>query len=129
MKKFTLALLLALPFTTLAASTKPNPAEFTITVHVLTSQAGVQYNGNRYSTQVLQTTIDHQPVELTYINFGFGGGVLSPGDYKARLSTGFQAPKQDSNGYDIYRSYDLLLPDGTTRTFTVTGLSLPSTNP
>jgi hypothetical protein len=36
---------------------------------------------------------------------------------------------QKPNAYDIYRGYDLLLPDGTTRTYTVTGLGPVPTNP
>jgi hypothetical protein len=127
MKKLALALLLLLPTTAFAASTKPNPADFTITVHVISSASGTGSNQiGPYTTQVLETTIDSQPVELTsyYI-----GGVLALGDYKARLSTTVQAPKKYTNTYDIYRGYDLLMPDGTTRSYAVTSLSLAPTNP
>ena len=127
MKKLALTLLLVLPATIFAAATKPDPADFTITVHVISSSSGTGANAiGPYTTQVLEKTIDSQPVELTSYNIG---GVLALGDYKARLSTSVHAPKKYTNSYDIYRGYDLLLPDGTTRGYAVTGLSLAPTNP
>jgi hypothetical protein len=126
MKKLPLALLLLLPASVIAAA-KPNPADFTITVHVISSSSGTGSNTiGPYTTQVLETTIDSQPVELTSYNIG---GVLALGDYKARLSTAVHAPKKFTNTYDIYLGYDLLLPDGTTRGYAVTSLSLAHTNP
>ena len=122
MKKLALALLLLLSTTAFAAADKPNSADFTAKVHVISS-AFVQTGDNLYG-QVLETTIDGQPVQLR----GISAGVLALGDYPARISPKIHGPK-NPNTYDIYRGYDLLMPDGTTRTYTVTGLGPASTNP
>ncbi len=121
MKKLALVLLLFLSASAFAATHKPNPADFTVKVHVISSsspRALANY-------QVLETTVDDQPVELT----GFSQGVLALGDYPARLSKTVRPPSSHPNTYDIYRGYDLLMPDGTTRTYTVTGLGPVVTNP
>jgi hypothetical protein len=39
-------------------------------------------------------------------------GVLALGDYKARIATSVHGPR-NPNTYDIYKGYDLLMPDGT----------------
>jgi hypothetical protein len=75
-------------------------------------------------TQVLETTIDNQPVELT----GNSMGVLALGDYKARISTAVHGPR-NPNSYDIYKGYDLLMPDGTARTYTITRIGPAPANP
>jgi len=127
MKKLAAALMLLLPVALMAAAAKPNPGDFTLTVHVISSGSGAGTSVmGRYTTQVLETTIDSQPVQLTCYNIG---GVLALGDYKARLSTAVQAPKKFTNAYDIYRGYDLLLPDGTARTYAVTRLGPAAANP
>ena len=124
MKKLALALLLL--FTPAAfAAEKPNPADFTITIHVITSASRFQYDGTLTEIlQILQTTIDNQPVELT----GNSMGVLALGDYKARIATSVHGPR-NPNTYDIYKGYDLLMPDGTVRTYTVTRLGPAPANP
>lgn len=126
MKKLALAFLLLLPTTLLAASSKPNPADFTITVHVVSSRWDCAAPGG--CSQILEATTDAQPVELTHSS-NTVGGVLAAGNYPARLSTSVRTPKGDDNAYDIYRAYDLLMPDRTVRTFTVTGLSIAAMNP
>ncbi len=123
MKKLALAALLLLPATIFAASTKPNRADFPLTVHVVSSAWHVGY-ANTASYQTLETVTDNQSVELQ----AGTTGVLALGDYPARISPKVHAPK-NPNAYDMYRGYDLLMPDGTTRTYTVTGLGPPSTNP
>lgn len=122
MKKFALALLLILSAAAFAATDKADPADFTVKVHVISS-AFVQTSDNLYG-QVLETTIDGQPVQLR----GISAGVLALGDYPARISPKVHGP-HNPNTYDIYRGYDLLMPDGTTRTYTVTRLGPASTNP
>jgi hypothetical protein len=124
MKKLALMLLLLLPTTAFAASTKPNPADFTLTVHVISSR----FNCAGGCSQILETTTGTQPVELTRAS-NTVLGVLAPGNYPARLSISVRVPKADNNTYDIYRAYDLLMPDGTVRTYGVTGLGPTSTNP
>jgi hypothetical protein len=124
MRCITLALLLLTPSAVFAAS-KPDPADFTVTVHVIASSARVQNGvGVVSATQVLETTIDNQPVELT----GYSAGVLPLGDYKARIATSIHGP-HNPNSYDIYKGYDLLMPDGTARTYTVTRIGPAPTNP
>ena len=120
MKKF--ALLLILSATAFAATDKADPADFTVKVHVISS-AFVQTSDNLYG-QVLETTIDGQPVQLR----GISAGVLALGDFPARISPKVHGP-HNPNTYDINRGYDLLMPDGTTRTYTVTRLGPASTNP
>jgi hypothetical protein len=124
MKKLALALLLL--FTPAAfAAEKPNPADFTITIHVTTSASRYQYDGNLTDfLQILETTIDNQPVELT----GNSMGVLALGDYKARIATSVHGPR-NPNTYDIYKGYDLLMPDGTSRTYSVTRIGPAPANP
>jgi len=122
MKTLAVALLLLQPIAVLASADKPNPADFPIKIHVISSSS--QALNNVSYVQVLETTIDGQPTELT----GNGGGVLAPGDYSARLNPDVQGPG-DAMSYDVYRGYYLLLPDGKTRKYKVTGLGLPSTNP
>jgi hypothetical protein len=124
MKKLALAILLLLPATIFAAADKPNRADFPLTVHVVSSAWQIGYS-NTPSYQVLETVIGDQSVELQQ---GGTSGVLALGDYPARISPKIHGPK-NPNTYDIYRGYDLLMPDGTTRTYTVTGLGPASTNP
>jgi hypothetical protein len=57
---------------------------------------------------------------------GESRGVLALGDYKAQLKDGVNPPKP-LNGYDIYRGYEFLLPDGSTRYFEVVGFGAPTT--
>ena len=134
MKKLVLALLIMQTAFLLAApdkpKDKPNPADFTVKVHVLSS--GSQTNcvsGLCYVSQLLETVIDNQPVELQ----GEGihdqpVGVLALGDYPARISPKIHGPK-NPNSYDIYRGYDLLMPDGTARTYTVVRLGQAPSHP
>ena len=126
MNKLALALLLILPATVSAAPSKPNPADFPLKVHIVSSASRmyITENGSLY-TQILETVIDQQPVELQ----GYSQGVLALADYPARISTKIHAPNHHPNTYDIYRGYDLLLPDGTTRTYSVTRLGPAPTNP
>lgn len=124
MKKLALALLLLFTPAALAAE-KPNPADFTITIHVITSASRWQNDGTlNDSLQILETTIDNQPVELT----GNSMGVLALGDYKARIAASVHGPR-NPNTYDIYKGYDLLMPDGTYRTYGITRIGPASANP
>ena len=121
MKKLLLAVLLLL--TPVAfASTNEDPADFTITVNVVSSGTAYQFDGTFVSPyQVLETVVDGQPLQMT----GGGGGVLLPGKYQAKLSTKVHAPK-NANSADLYRYYDFLLPGGAVRTYTVSRLGPPA---
>ena len=126
MKTLALALLTLLPPAAFAAPIKQNPANFPLKVHVISSAARQQWAYGLLSPyQVLEAVIDKQPVELR----GISRGVLAPQDYPARLSRRVHAPNSKPNTYDIYRGYDLLMPDGTSRTYTVTRLGPACTNP
>jgi hypothetical protein len=73
--------------------------------------------------------IDGQPVELQQ-DYGqpTSSGILALGDYPARISLNVHGPK-NPNSYDIYRGYDLLMPDGTARTYTVVRLGPAPSHP
>jgi hypothetical protein len=126
MRKLALTLLLLQPATLFAAADKQNPADFPVKVHVITSASQIIGGGtNSTNIQVLETTIDGQPVELT----GGSDGVLALGDYQARIATKIFRP-HNPNTYDVYQGYDFLMPDGKIRTYLVTRLGpAPATNP
>jgi hypothetical protein len=118
MKIFVPALFL-LPTTLLyAAKPQPNPAEYTITVHVVFSRSIPYGEGVNYAPlQELETVINGQQVELRTAN----PGVLALADYKARIIPTTHIPKNASSS-DVYVTYEFLLPDGATREFAVVGL-------
>jgi hypothetical protein len=116
-KKLALLLLL-LPGSILLAADKANPADFPLKLHITSSAQQSLYVGNgNQATQVLETVINGQPVQLQ----GYSQGVLALGDYPARINPKVHGPK-NANTYDIYQGYDFLLPDGNLRTFYVTRL-------
>jgi hypothetical protein len=124
MKRIALIFLLLQTTLALRAADKPNSADFNVKVHVMSS--GAQWVGTSTAyVQVLETMIDNQAVELRAAN---SDGLLALGDYPARLLAGWHQPKHPNN-YDIYRAYDLLMPDGAKRTFVVTRLGPGPTNP
>jgi hypothetical protein len=124
MKKLAIAFLLLQTTFLLGAPDKPNPADFTFQVHVTSSGSYEICVSLCTSFQVLETVIDNQPVELQ----SAAGGVLKLGDYPARLVASWREPKHPST-FDIYRGYDLLMPDGTKRTYTVTRLGPAPSKP
>ena len=119
MRSLALVLLLSTPAALHAAANKDtNPADYPITVHVLSSASQVaEVNGAAYVSQVLEVVIDGQPMQLT----GYSNGVLALGDYKARIASSIHGPRKP-NTYDVYKGYDFLMPDGKVRTYTVTRL-------
>ena len=112
MKKMALMLLLLQTTLLLAAADKPNPADFSVKVHVVFSRAVLVG-----SYQQIEALIDGQRVELT----GFSLGYLALCDYSARVSLKVHGPK-NPNSYDIYKGYDFLMPDGNVRTYHVTAV-------
>ena len=112
MKKMALIVLFLQSTLLLAASDKPNPADFPVKVHVVFSRY-VQSVGY----QQIEALIDGERVELT----GFSRGVLALGDYPARITPKVHGPK-NPNTYDIYKGYEFLLPDGNLRTYQVTAM-------
>src|ERR1039457_92309 len=114
MKKITLAVLLLL-FAYAWAAPVPNEAEYTITVHVISShlinQPGMFSGAARI--QVLNVLIDGKKYEITAMLTKTG--LLAPGDYKARLSLDVHKTPFESS-----QEYELLFPDKSTRKFYVT---------
>jgi hypothetical protein len=98
--------ILILPFTPLAAAT-PGPADYPITVHVSSSE----WNANWLQ---LSVTIDGKK----YLLSGPYYGVLSPGDYKAKLVT-----DTHKTSYETYQTYEFLFPDNKTRKYNLIGQS------
>jgi len=107
---------------TLAAAPKkptpPNPADYTVLIHLVFSRAQLDRLGG--AQQALQTVIDGRQVEMVCP----AGAILAPGDYKAKLYV-----NDSGNTYDIAQRYDILLPDMTLRTCNVTGLGPAPTTP
>lgn len=127
MKKLVLLLLLV-PSAVLFAEKQLNPVDFALKVHVISSATQIVLEDkSTFFAQVLQTTVNGQAEELTVYSRN-EQGLLALGDYHARVHSKPHSPRA-ANAYDIYRSYDLLLPDGTTRTYDVTRLGPASTNP
>jgi hypothetical protein len=117
MKKFTLAICLLFASTICAhAKTPPNPADYTVTVHV----TGSHFRSSYGSSLVFDCLIDGKKIELSgspLLNPQLPA-VLKPGDYRARII--------QTNKYPAYLNtdhYQLLLPDNKTADFAVTGLS------
>jgi hypothetical protein len=93
-------------FTPLAGATSGS-ADYPITVHVISSKVVKGY-------LQLNVVIDGKKYCLT----GVYNGVLSLGDYKARL-----VKDQHKNSYETEQTYEFLFPDNKTRTYTLTGQS------
>jgi hypothetical protein len=110
LKKATLAVLLFM--SALAwAGTNPNPADYTINVHVSRSRSVIEGSPNR--RQKLNVVIDGKKYELE----GYGGeGMLALGDYKAKL-----VKDEHKGGYDSLQVYEFLFPDQKTRKFMLVG--------
>ena len=109
MKSYTpiLMLLFVSLFVPLAGATSGS-ADYPITVHVTSSKAGVGY-------LELNVVIDGKKYCLSG---GYAGGILSPGDYKAKL-----VKDQHKTSYETDQTYEFLFPDNKTRTYTLIGQS------
>ena len=105
----------------LAPADKPNPADYTITVHVQSSRFVDQCSSDDkgsmcFTILSLSVLIDGKKVELD--DQSPSKEVIIPGDYKARIL------KEDtSHSYEYSRTYEILFPDGTTRKYNVVGES------
>jgi hypothetical protein len=112
-KKIALAALLLLVSAFAWAGTNPNPAEYTINVHVSASRI-VHYDEKLSSySQMLNVVIDGKKYELESRSPNM---LLAIGDYKAKLV------KDEHKGtYDSLQVYEFLFPDQKTRKFTVVG--------
>lgn len=123
MKKVVVAILLLLPVFACGEKPKPNPADYTITVHVtachLIDRCGV---GGCMEVQHLDVVIDSKKYELE----GYGPRpayfwVLETGDYKARIAEDAKPKPGLGTASEYRRKYTLMFPDGTTRGYDVMG--------
>jgi len=100
-----------------AASSKPDPSQYTLTVHVSAAEYAPH---DEVSNQILTVTIGGKHYRL------WGGTVssknkfalINPGDYPARLTL-----DQHKTSYESQQRYEFLFPDGTTRGFDVVAQS------
>jgi hypothetical protein len=115
MKKLLFALAL-MPVTAMyAVKPKPDPAAYTVTVHVIGS-------ANRSLVQHLEVVIDGQTMELVSVNGGYGG-LLALGDYKAKYIN--MAPKTHAI-YDYWNRYEIYFPsDGAVRDYDEIAIGAP----
>jgi hypothetical protein len=117
MKKVMLALLLLAPSLACAEKSQPNPADYTIKVHIKSSR--LVYIGSGTNTQAvedLMVQIDGKTYELT--NAASRNSVLRLGDYQAKT---IKVKGQTQRAYEDGTVYEFLLPDGSTRNFYVAG--------
>jgi hypothetical protein len=112
MNKLTLAILLLL--STLAWAADPNPADYTINVHVTTSRMVLEGDANAFN-QELNVIIGGKKYELRCSSIN---ALLALGDYKAKL-----VKDEHRTTYDSYQVYEFLFPDKKTRKFDVVGQS------
>ncbi|MGB9409000.1 MAG: hypothetical protein WCA89_15805 [Terracidiphilus sp.] len=134
MKKVLLAILFLAP--TLAWAAKPKPADYTIAVHVQSSQlaavchdswgmsnpGGLGKAAHCGTKQHLKAVIDGKKYELDSKDELIG--LLLTGDYKARMLP--DDPQDQDNpigAYEIHSTYEFLFPDGKTRKYLVVGES------
>jgi len=95
------------------AGTEPNPADYSINVHVSSSRMVLEGEANAFS-QKLSVTINEKKYELRCPGVN---ALLALGDYKAKL-----VRNDHRTAYDSYQVYEFLFPDNKTRKFEVVGV-------
>jgi hypothetical protein len=104
-KKITLTVLL---FLSAWAAADPNPADYTVNIHVSSSSID---NGGR---QALNVVINRKNYEL--LCECSPNSLLALGEYKAKL-----VKDEHKTAYDSLQVYEFLFPDSKTRRFEVVG--------
>src|SRR5208283_315521 len=118
MKTILLTILLLVPALVWAEKPAPNPADYTITVHVRSSRwTWSCFNSGGQppalcGVQPLTVLVDGIKYELE----GHAADLLRVGDYKAKIDK-----DETKRPYEYQRVYEFLFPDGTTRKYTVVG--------
>jgi hypothetical protein len=116
---FALSVLLLLSTFSFAA---PNPDEYSIHVHVISSRWVMEpaISTGSEAFQKLNVVIDGKKYELEAptlrANLQAGVALLALGDYKAKL-----VQDKHRTAYESSQAYEFLFPDNTTRKFTVVG--------
>jgi hypothetical protein len=99
---------------------EPNPSDYTLKVHVISSRLELHLSGGTPSdSEVLRVLIDGKEYDLDAlpIKISFGSfGVIVPRDYKAKI-----VDEKDKSSYLFTRTYEFLFPDQTTMKFRVIG--------
>jgi hypothetical protein len=110
MKKLAFVILL---FSAVAWAADPNPAEYTINVHVSASR--MVWEGSPALSQELDVIVEGKRYVLFSSNVN---ALLALGDYKAKI-----VKDEHRTAYDSFQVYEFLFPDKKTRKFTVVGLT------
>jgi len=113
MKKIVLCMLLAATFVCAA----PNQDDHTVNIHVTSSyvvESPGRFEG-AFAVQKLNVLVDGKKYELT-APATKKGGLLTPGDYKARL-----VRDEHQSAYESSQEYEFQFPDKKIRKFFVTG--------
>jgi hypothetical protein len=111
MKKIALAVLLLCSASVWAGS-EPNPADYTINVHVSSSHV------NSRGAIRLKVLLDGKKCELEGIDVE--NSLLVPGDYKAKT---LPLKVKDVHTYDVYENYEIIFPDKKTRRYALVGIT------
>jgi hypothetical protein len=109
-----------------AAEAKPDPSQYTLVVHVSASRyaqmvgaSGASAINPNLLSEVLTATVGNRHYKLlgptsSAKAFMHGNGLIDPGDYHARLTQ-----DEHKTSYESAQQFEILLPDGATRRFTV----------
>lgn len=121
MKKVPLAVLLLC--SAAAWSQQASPTDYPISVHVVSSTLVLRALGTRSQevTERLRVVVSGKNYELegkAPIISGGRPGVIAPGDYKAKLKDDVH-----KGSYLTNQEYEILFPDGSNATFTLTSES------
>ncbi|MGA3047326.1 MAG: hypothetical protein ABSD67_11920 [Terracidiphilus sp.] len=125
MKRFVFALGVALLIAAVPSWTEklaPNPAEYTVAIHVQSSRLAVDCSdvtgGNSVCgwVQQLKVLIDGKKFELN--GTSRSADLLRVGDYKAKT-----LKEETKHPYEYLRTYEFLFPDGTVRDYYVSNES------
>ncbi len=113
MKKLLFTLLLLMPALVCQAKEKPapNPADYTVSVHVQSSRLVYEDRFARYK-QDLTVLIDGKKYDL--YDSEYHNDLLRVGDYKAKI-----VEDENNHSFEYRRIYELLLPNGETRQYMV----------
>ena len=100
-------------FSAVACAADPNPAEYTINVHVSSSRMVLETS--LLFSQELDVVIEGKRYELLAAN---ANALLALGDYKAKL-----VKDEHRTAYESFQVYEFLFPDKKIRKFTVVGVT------
>lgn len=112
MKKILLAIFLLVPALAGAAKPAPNPADYTVAIHVQASRLADLCAPGCVWVQHLTVIIEGKKYELS--DTLPRTDLLRTGDYKAKIFK-----NETERPYEYQRTYELLMSDGGTRRYVV----------